>query len=73
MKHEQSLRIIAGANLKRLINEAGLTQEKAAQKLHFSEGSSIRRLYREGISNVDEIGRIAKAFGVTVNDMLTID
>ena len=37
----QSLSLVAGANLKRLIKEANMTQEEAAEKLLLSEGSCI--------------------------------
>jgi len=62
--------IIAGENLKRLIKEANMTQEKAAEELLFSDGSCIRRLIRNGITKIDEIQRIADILGVTVNEML---
>lgn len=66
----QRLSLIAGANLKRLINEAGITQETAADWLHLSEASSVRRLIRNGISKIDEIQEIADAFGVTPDELL---
>ena len=65
----QSLSLVAGANLKRLIKEAKLTQEEAAEKLLLSEGSCIRRMVRNGITRIDEIQRIADIFGVPVTDM----
>ena len=72
MKHnDQSLSVVAGANLKRLIKEAKLTQEEAAEKLLLSEASCVRRLIRNGISNIDDIQRIADIFGVTLYEMLT--
>ena len=72
MKHnDQSLSVVAGANLKRLIKEAKLTQEQAAEKLLLSEASCVRRLIRNGISNIDDIQRIADIFGVTLYEMLT--
>ena len=71
MKHQnQCLSYIAGANLKRLIQEANLTQEEAAEMLHLSEGSCIRRLVRNGITKIDEIERIASFFGVSIYEML---
>lgn len=65
-----SLSVVAGANLKRLIEEAGMTQDDAAEKLHLSEASCIRRLYRNGITKIDEIQRIANILGVSVAEML---
>ena len=65
-----SLSQVAGANLKRLIHEADLTQEQAAEMLYLPEGSCIRRLIRNGITKIDEIQRIADAFGVPFTEML---
>lgn len=65
-----SLSVVAGANLKRLIEEAGMTQDDAAEKLRLSEASCIRRLYRNGITKIDEIQRIANIWGVSVAEML---
>ena len=71
MKHnDQALSLVAGANLKRLIKEANMTQEEAAGKLLFSEGSCIRRLIRNGITKIDEIQRIADILGVPVFELL---
>lgn len=69
-QQHQCLSQIAGANLKRLINEANLTQDEAAEKLLLSEGSCIRRLVRNGITKIDEIERIASLFGVPIYEML---
>ena len=66
----QSLSLVAGANLKRLIKEANMTQEEAAVKLLLSEGSCIRRLVRNGITKIDEIERIAKILEVPVFELL---
>ena len=66
----QSLSLVAGANLKRLIKEAHMTQEEAAEKLLLSEGSCIRRLVRNGITKIDEIERIAKILEVPVFELL---
>lgn len=66
----QSLSLVAGANLKRLIKEANMTQEEAAEKLLLSEGSCIRRLVRNGITKIDEIQRIADILGVSITEML---
>lgn len=64
-----SLSVVAGANLKRLIEEAGMTQDDAAEKLFLSEASCIRRLYRNGITKIDEIQRIAEILGVDISEM----
>ena len=66
--HER-LSLVAGANLKRLIQELNITQEQAAEKLFFSEGSCIRRLIRNGIPKIDEIQRIADLFGIPLSEM----
>lgn len=65
-----SLSVVAGANLKRLIEEAGMTQDDAAEILCLSEASCVRRLYRNGITKIDEIQRIANILGVSVAEML---
>ena len=65
-----SLSVVAGANLKRLIEEAGMTQDDAAEILRLSEASCVRRLYRNGITTIDEIQRIANILGVSVAEML---
>ena len=66
----QSLSLVAGANLKRLIKEAGLTQEDAAEKLYLSEASCIRRLIRNGITKIDMIQDIANRLGVPFSEMI---
>ena len=70
MKQSTRLSLVAGANLKRLIKEAHMTQEEAAAKLLLSEGSCIRRLVRNGITKIDEIERIAKILEVPVFELL---
>ena len=67
-QQDQRFSLIAGANLKRLIKEANMTQEEAAEKLLLSEGSCIRRLVRNGITKVDMIQDIAKRLGVPVSE-----
>ena len=47
-----------------------MTQEEAAEKLHLSEGSCIRRLVRNGITKIDEIERIANILGVPFEEMI---
>ena len=68
----QSLSLVAGANLKRLIKEANMTQEEAAEKLLLSEGSCIRRLVRNCITKIDEIQRIADILGVPFSEMIKL-
>ena len=68
----QSLSLVAGANLKRLIKEANMTQEEAADKLLLTEGSSVRRLIRNGITKIDEIQRIADILGVPFSEMIKL-
>ncbi|MBR4490584.1 helix-turn-helix transcriptional regulator [bacterium] len=71
MKHTQtSLSLVAGANLKRLIEGTDITQEEVAEKLNYSEGSCIRRLYRTGISDIDLIQKIADIFEISLSEML---
>ena len=69
-QQDQRSSLVAGANLQRLIKEAGMTQEQAAEKLGFSEDRQIRRLIKNGITKIDEIQRIADIFGVTLRDMI---
>lgn len=70
-QQDQRSSLVAGANLQRLIKEAGMTQEQAAEKLGFSEDRQIRRLIKNGITKIDEIQRIADIFGVTLLEMIT--
>jgi transcriptional regulator with XRE-family HTH domain len=69
-QQDQRSSLVAGANLQRLIKEAGMTQEQAAEKLGFSEDRQIRRLIKNGITKIDEIARIADIFGVPLRDMI---
>lgn len=69
-QQDQRSSLVAGANLQRLIKEAGMTQEQAAEKLGFSEDRQIRRLIKNGITKIDEIQRIAEIFGVTLREMV---
>ena len=69
-QQDQSLSLVAGANLKRLIKEANMTQEEAADKLLLTEGSSVRRLIRNGITKIDMIQDIAKRLDVPVWELL---
>jgi transcriptional regulator with XRE-family HTH domain len=69
-QQDQRSSLVAGANLQRLIKEAGMTQEQAAEKLGFSEDRQIRRLIKNGITKIDEIQRIAEIFGVTLLEMI---
>ena len=69
-QQDQRSSLVAGANLQRLIKEAGMTQEQAAERLGFSEDRQIRRLIKNGITKIDEIQRIAEIFGVTLLEMI---
>ena len=69
-QQDQRSSLVAGANLQRLIKEAGMTQEQAAEKLGFSEDRQIRRLIKNGITKIDEIARIADIFGVPLRAMI---
>ena len=66
----ESLSLVAGANLKRLIEESGMTQDEAAERLLLTEASSVRRLYRNGITKIDEIQRIAQILNVSFDEMI---
>ena len=66
----QSLSLVAGANLKRLIKEANMTQEEAAEELGFSEDRHIRRLIKNGMTKIDEIQRIANEFDIPFSEMI---
>lgn len=66
----QSLRLVAGANLNRLIKENGMTQMQAANLLRYSDSRCIRRLIHDGIKNIDDIQRIANIFGVPFDEMV---
>lgn len=72
-QQNQSPSLIAGANLKRLINENGLTQDEAAKLLFYSDARQIRRLITKGISKIDEIQRIANSFGVPLSALIPND
>ena len=65
-----SLSLVAGANLKRLIEATDMKQDEVAELLVFSDASCIRRLYRIGIKKIDEIQRIADILGVPLSEML---
>jgi transcriptional regulator with XRE-family HTH domain len=69
-QQDQRFSLIAGANLKRLIKEANMTQEEAAEKLGFSEDRHIRRLITNGITKIDEIQRIANEFDIPFSEMI---
>ena len=61
---------VAGANLKRLISEAGLTQAEAAELLGYSDERQIRRMIKNGITKIDEVQRIAQCFHKPFDEMI---
>ena len=65
----QSPSLVAGANLKRLIKENGMTQTQVADLLGYSDDRCIRRLIHDGIQKTDVIVEIANCFGVPLDEM----
>lgn len=70
MKPFECLSEAVGANLKRLIQQAEMTQVDAAKKLGYSDDRQIRRLIKNGVTKTDEVARIAHAFGVPIAELL---
>lgn len=67
----QSLGLIVGANLKRLIKESDYrTQEEFALEFG-ADVRTVRRWINRGIYNVSTIEQIAKFFNVDVFDILS--
>ena len=66
----QDLGLVAGANLKRLIKEAGMTQEDFAWEFGVDE-RTVRRWTGKGISNIYTMREIADFFGVDVLAILS--
>ena len=64
---------VIGSNLQRLINERGTTQAAIAQKLGIAR-SGINK-YVQGVSSPSprNIVRIARALGVTADELLRVD
>lgn len=68
MTQTTDLALIAGQNLKRLLEEKGWSQEYAEERISntFNNGRSIRRYIKNGINKLDTIQYIARIFEVDV-------
>ena len=69
MMQNDSLPVRAGKNLKRIIKEHHLTQEKFAELKHV-DPTTVRRWIANGIDKLSIIEEIAEFFGITVSDIL---
>ena len=70
MMQNDSLAAQAGKNLKRIIKEHGLTQEKFAE-LMYVDPTTVRRWLANGIDKLSIIEQIVKLFNVDVSDILS--
>lgn len=69
MMQNDSLSILVGKNVKRIIKEKGFTQEEFAEKM-FVDPTTVRRWLAHGIKDIDTIRSIADLFGIDVMDIL---
>ena len=69
-RNSKDLGLVAGANLKCLIKESGMTQEDFAWEFG-ADARTVRRWLSKGIKNLDTIGYIADFFKVDVFDILS--
>ena len=69
MMQTDSLSVRAGKNLKRIIKEHGLTQEKFAGQM-FVDPTTVRRWLSNGIDKLSILEEIAKFFDISVTDIL---
>ena len=69
MMQNDSLSILVGKNVKRIIKEKGFTQEKFAEKMCV-DPTTVRRWLAHGIKDIDTIRSIADLFGIDVMDIL---
>lgn len=69
MMQNDSLSARAGKNLKRIIKEHGLTQDKFAE-LKCVDPTTVRRWIANGIDKLSIIEEIADFFGIDVSDIL---
>lgn len=69
MMQNDSLSVRAGKNLKRIIKEHGLTQEKFAELKHV-DPTTVRRWLANGIDKLSILEEIAKFFNISVSDIL---
>lgn len=69
MMQNDSLPVRAGKNLKRIIKEHGLTQEKFAE-LKNVDPTTVRRWLANGIDKLSILEEIAKFFDISVSDIL---
>ena len=69
-RKSQDLGLVAGAKLKRLIKEAGMTQDGFAFDFGTDE-RNVRRWIAKGIYNLCTLQEIADYFGIDVLDILS--
>ena len=69
MMQDESLAVKAGKNLKRIIKENGLTQEKFAEQMYV-DPTTVRRWLANGIDKVSILEQIANFFDISVMDIL---
>jgi len=67
---QDSTRLRAGKNLKRLIKERHYTQEQFAE-LIYADPTTVRKWLKYGINSIDTLDVIAKLFGISVMDILS--
>ena len=66
----KDLGLVAGANLKRLIKESGMTQDCFAFDFGTDE-RNVRRWIAKGINSLRTLQEIADYFGIDVLDILS--
>ncbi len=69
MMQKQSMSVIAGKNLKRLIKDNGYTQENFANEFG-TDPANLRKWISHGINKVSTIEQIAEFFDINVLDIL---
>lgn len=69
MMQDDSLPVRVGKNLKRIIKDRGLTQEKFAE-LKNVDPTTVRRWLKYGIDKLSTLEEIAKFFNISVSDIL---
>jgi transcriptional regulator with XRE-family HTH domain len=57
------------SKIRELMKSRHLTQEQLANALNY-DPRTIRRRFKDGIRDVDELNKIAKFIGVQLNDIL---
>lgn len=69
MMQNDSLSVVAGKNLKRIIKERGLTQEAFADDFG-TDCANLRKWLKHGINKISTIEQIADYFEISVWDIL---